>query len=101
MDFNEIKKLISQTGGKYIIVERNMPEYVIMNFSEFCKILTSGGKHPELNSEARVDNNLEAINKDIAIMSGINNGNNSDPLDDSLDMKKENAGEIKIEDLPF
>jgi PHD/YefM family antitoxin component YafN of YafNO toxin-antitoxin module len=39
MDFEEIKKLIEEDGGKFIIVENDKPSIVITSFEDYKKNL--------------------------------------------------------------
>jgi prevent-host-death family protein len=42
MDFNEIKNLIQQEGGKIIIVENGKPVMVVLSFEDFKARNTKG-----------------------------------------------------------
>ncbi|MBI2577387.1 MAG: hypothetical protein HYV77_00925 [Candidatus Wildermuthbacteria bacterium] len=37
MDINEIKQLIQKDGGKFIVIENDIPLLVIMSFDEYKK----------------------------------------------------------------
>ena len=92
MDINEIKKLISLTGGKYIIVENDKPQYVLMSFDDFCGMI---------NVDKNTKNNSENKKQDINIVAdNISNENEAIPVD-LLDIKEDRLGEVRIEDLPF
>ncbi len=39
MEFNELKKLINLTGGKYVFLENNEPSFVLMSFDEYKKLV--------------------------------------------------------------
>ena len=43
MDFNEIKNLIQQEGGKIIIVENGKPVMVVLSFEDFKTRSKKGG----------------------------------------------------------
>jgi len=106
MDINEIKKLISLTGGKYIIVDNDKPQYVLMSFDDFCGMaevnkniqpkpcLPAGRPRAEKNNSdnKKLDANIAADN--------VSNENEAIPVD-LLDIKEDRLGEVRIEDLPF
>ena len=62
MDLNELKNLISKTGGKYIIIENDNPKYVIMDFNEFKKIVPGNNN---LNSDIDVNDSFVFMIKAI------------------------------------
>lgn len=90
MDINEIKKLISLTGGKYIIVDNDKPQYVLMAFDDFREMVEVD-KNKKIEPEKK--QNVNAINN-------VFNENEAIPVD-LLDIKEDRLGEVKIEDLPF
>lgn len=47
---NTIKKWLKKGGGKFIIIEDNEPKYVIMDISEYERLLVDD-KDEELNKE--------------------------------------------------
>ncbi|OWK27219.1 MAG: hypothetical protein US76_01355 [Parcubacteria group bacterium GW2011_GWA2_38_13b] len=102
MDINEIKKLISLTGGKYIIIDNDKPQFILMTFDDF-----RGMVEADKNNPSRVDLpravKIESENKkqDANISAGnVFNENEEIPVD-LLDIKEDRLGEVRIEDLPF
>lgn len=107
MDINEIKKLISLTGGKYIIVDNDKPQYVLMTFDDF-RGMVEVDNQPKAGPLARLlggprAGKTELENKkqdaDIAV-NNIPDENEAIPVD-LLDIKEDRLGEVRIEDLPF
>ena len=63
MDLNEIREIIEQDGGKFIIVENGKPVLVIMGFNEYKgKISVQGACLPEGQGSAsggkKLDNSI-------------------------------------------
>ena len=75
MDLNEIKEIIENDGGKFIIVENGNPVMVITSFEDYKKRLRA---------------------KKISDSGETNKKNTKEPLSEEL----EEDG-LKIEDLPF
>ena len=76
MDFEEIKKLIQEDGGKFIIVENGQPLIVITSFEDYKKNL---------------------VPKKKMVQETITPGNKAEkPLPKELA-----EDELRIEDLPF
>ncbi|MFH1780492.1 MAG: type II toxin-antitoxin system prevent-host-death family antitoxin [Candidatus Nealsonbacteria bacterium] len=84
MDFNEIKKIIEEDGGKIIIVENGEPVMVVTSFADYKK----GRTKPELKPKGQNPKPVFALPADQA--------------DDRQDLPTELSNEeLKIEDLPF
>jgi len=77
MDFEEIKKLIEEDGGKFIIVENGRPEIVITSFADYKKNLVPKKK---VIQETIIPENKQETK----------------PLSQEL-----SQDELRIEDLPF
>ncbi len=80
MEFNEIKNLIENGGGKFIIVEKGKPVLAIMSFLEYKKI---------------IEKNSQAPTGKIASLSESESDN---PGRVQEELEEE---ELKIEDLPL
>lgn len=66
MDFNELKNLIQQEGGKIIVVENGKPVMVVLSFEDF-KARNKGGAAqapPQSSSEEPQNNNEEELTID-------------------------------------
>lgn len=48
--FEQIKKWLNATGGKYIIVENKKPKYVILKIEDFEELINAK-KDQEINQE--------------------------------------------------
>ncbi|MEK7627747.1 MAG: hypothetical protein AAB397_04170 [Patescibacteria group bacterium] len=100
MDINEIKKLISLTGGKYIIVDNDKPQYVLMSFDDFRGMVEVNNQPkagPPRAGKDESENKKQGVN--IAA-NNISDENEAIPVD-LLDIKEDRLGEVRIEDLPF
>ena len=51
MDFNEIKNLIQQEGGKIIVVENGKPVMVVLSFEDFKARNNNKKEEPQNNDE--------------------------------------------------
>ncbi len=105
MDLNEIKKLISRTGGKYVIVENDSPKYVFMSFDEFDK--ATGENDNKLDVPARTNEEKVAA-KEVEEAEDYSSLESLESLQEKeskpisiLDTEEETIGEVKVEDLPF
>lgn len=87
MDLNEIKEIIKADGGKFIIVENDKPEFVVMSFDDFKKGLIKKNDNAEKNHNPQI----QKIKKENY---GMREGENEIPeeLEDEP---------LKIEDIPF
>ena len=102
MDINEIKKLISLTGGKYIIVDNDKPQYVLMTFDDFRGMAeVNKNIQPKADPPRAEKNDSDNKKPDANIAAdNVSNENEAIPVD-LLDIKEDRLGEVRIEDLPF
>jgi len=86
MDLNEIKEIIKADGGKFIIVENDRPEFVIMSFDDFKKSVQKKREVPTNNSNPAVAERKETYS--------IPENTNQIP-------KELEDEPLRIEDIPF
>lgn len=59
----DLKDLISNVGGRYIIVENGKPKYIVMNFDEYRSAILDKKAVQSLTEEELI----EKINSDISL----------------------------------
>ncbi|MDI6777871.1 MAG: hypothetical protein QMD77_01660 [Patescibacteria group bacterium] len=87
----ELKELIRDVGGKFIIAENGKARYVVMSFNEFQKSVSGRKPVQTLTEEELVDK----INADIALWR-----ENQASEDESAVEEIENLDDIEYETLP-
>jgi hypothetical protein len=65
--FDQIKKWLDSTGGKYIIVEQGKPRYVIMKVKDFECLIGESPKIEKINQEIIALKEKEESNVDIVL----------------------------------
>lgn len=83
MDLNEIREIIEQDGGKFIIVENGKPVLVIMGFNEYKGKILQGGS---VSAKEKINSPIAQEIPEEDIGSGARPGLN---------------GEVNIDDLPL
>jgi hypothetical protein len=58
----ELKELMEKAGGKYIVIEKDKPRYIVMSWEEYKKSLENYPSIESLTEEELIDR----INSDIA-----------------------------------
>lgn len=92
MDIKEIKEIIEEAGGKFIIIENDEPAFVIMSFEDF----KSGIKKNFQQSQA--EEKISQTNESVQMIEdeehNVSQANGEIP--EELETEP-----LKIEDIPF
>jgi len=86
MDIKEIKEIIKETGGKFIIVENDEPVFVITSFEDFKKGFKKKENIPIQDFEPQIPGEEEGY-EEKEVQNEIPDELKDEPL--------------KIEDIPF
>ena len=58
MDFSKIKNLIKQGENRFIMLENGEPEFVILSFSEYERLLGENNANPRISPNQRTDSGV-------------------------------------------